>query len=402
MCQVAEIVHGLVNEFHGAPNRNNGDTFMVIWRVTGLTQQRVCKYADLSVTCFAKIIGSLQQATSLSSYRGHPGLQWRTSSNYRVCLHCSLHDGWAIEGAVGSEFKIDASYISPNVSVAINVEEYTHVYGVAMMVTGSVVKLCSPSIRDKFRLVETAFVPGSKDLELSWGLPEGAMGHAEGGEVPGGVDSGRALQACQREGSVVGGSSVGLSESVSVCQRHAPGRGQSLISPLPGGRPHRKSPSEDPIELNALDLYLDDLAVETPCDLGKRTWGARLRFKARQWLHVEKERKLQMEADQLFDSDRALVDMRSKYTEQFLQVFNMGYQNYYQGEWEAAKGLLTKTRTMLGFVDGPSCEILEFMASHNYEAICVVSHLTWLVSDCSWSGGLGSAFLQGSVDTFSF
>jgi len=26
-----------------------------------------------------------------------------------------LHFGWAIEGSIGSEYKIDASYLSPNV-----------------------------------------------------------------------------------------------------------------------------------------------------------------------------------------------------------------------------------------------------------------------------------------------
>ena len=29
-----------------------------------------------------------------------------------------IHLGWAIEGAIGSEHKIDASYLSPNVNLA--------------------------------------------------------------------------------------------------------------------------------------------------------------------------------------------------------------------------------------------------------------------------------------------
>ncbi|CAJ1454397.1 unnamed protein product [Effrenium voratum] len=33
--QIAEIVHGVVDEFHGAANKNNGDTFLMIWRVMG-------------------------------------------------------------------------------------------------------------------------------------------------------------------------------------------------------------------------------------------------------------------------------------------------------------------------------------------------------------------------------
>merc|ERR1719191_874744 len=30
--QIAEIVHGCSNEFHGAANRNTGEMFLVIWR----------------------------------------------------------------------------------------------------------------------------------------------------------------------------------------------------------------------------------------------------------------------------------------------------------------------------------------------------------------------------------
>ncbi len=34
-----------------------------------------------------------------------------------------LHIGWGIEGAIGSEFKIDASYLSPNVNMSSKLEE---------------------------------------------------------------------------------------------------------------------------------------------------------------------------------------------------------------------------------------------------------------------------------------
>merc|ERR1719412_2173581 len=32
--QIAEIVHGVVDEFHGAANKNSGDTFLMIWRTS--------------------------------------------------------------------------------------------------------------------------------------------------------------------------------------------------------------------------------------------------------------------------------------------------------------------------------------------------------------------------------
>ena len=41
-----------------------------------------------------------------------------------------LHIGWAIEGAIGSEQKIDESYLSPNVNMAARLEAATKQYGV--------------------------------------------------------------------------------------------------------------------------------------------------------------------------------------------------------------------------------------------------------------------------------
>ena len=55
-----------------------------------------------------------KRSSVLAAYRNHPGLQQRLREKCRVDLSFALHRGWAIEGAVGSDFKIDASYISPN------------------------------------------------------------------------------------------------------------------------------------------------------------------------------------------------------------------------------------------------------------------------------------------------
>jgi len=38
--------------------------------------------------------------------------------SYKVTLSFGMHIGWSIEGAIGSNFKIDASYISPHVNTA--------------------------------------------------------------------------------------------------------------------------------------------------------------------------------------------------------------------------------------------------------------------------------------------
>merc|ERR1719326_243974 len=55
--QIAEIVHGVVDEFHGAANKNNGDTFLLIWRTSGLDPHMISRMADMSMIAFAKCLG---------------------------------------------------------------------------------------------------------------------------------------------------------------------------------------------------------------------------------------------------------------------------------------------------------------------------------------------------------
>lgn len=68
-------------------------------------------------------------------YNTNPGLKARLGEKYRVRMGFGLHVGWAIEGAIGSEFKIDASYLSPNVNMSARLEGMTKIYGVPLLLT---------------------------------------------------------------------------------------------------------------------------------------------------------------------------------------------------------------------------------------------------------------------------
>lgn len=52
-----------------------------------------------------------------------------------------LHVGWAIEGAIGSSYKIDASYLSPNVNMAARLEAATKQFGVEILISGPLFNL---------------------------------------------------------------------------------------------------------------------------------------------------------------------------------------------------------------------------------------------------------------------
>merc|ERR1719253_1438934 len=109
---------------------------------------------------FAKILGAAQRAPVLAAYRTHPGLQQRLGENSRVSMTFGLHAGWAIEGAVGSEFKIDASYLSPNVTIAASLERATAQYGVSFLASQAVTRLCHKKTVHKCRLIDKVTISG--------------------------------------------------------------------------------------------------------------------------------------------------------------------------------------------------------------------------------------------------
>lgn len=62
-----------------------------------------------------------------------------------------LHVGWAIEGAIGSRFKIDASYLSPNVNMASRLEAATKQFGVLTLISGQIAQLMTNTNRKFLR-----------------------------------------------------------------------------------------------------------------------------------------------------------------------------------------------------------------------------------------------------------
>ena len=76
-----------------------------------------------------KIHAELNRSHTLRDYPKHKQLNERIP-NYKVRMGYGLHFGWAIEGAIGSYHKVDASYLSPHVNVSMRLEGSTKQYGV--------------------------------------------------------------------------------------------------------------------------------------------------------------------------------------------------------------------------------------------------------------------------------
>merc|ERR1712232_1555557 len=158
--QVAKIVHSIVDEWHGAANRNIGPAFLIVWRMReNFDGDMKTKIGDMSVISFVHIVAAINKSAVLKYYSEHPALLARLP-NYRVRLGFGLHYGWAIEGAIGSDFKIDASYLSPHVNMASRLEAVTKQYQVLILMSEPLARLCSPDMSQHFRTIDRVTLKG--------------------------------------------------------------------------------------------------------------------------------------------------------------------------------------------------------------------------------------------------
>jgi len=160
--RIAGVVHSCIQEFFGSPNKNIGDAFLLAWRLSGHPAKKQQRLADMALISFIKIIAHINKSPLLAEYRNHPKLVKRLP-NYRVRMGFGLHSGWAIEGAIGSEFKIDASYLSPNVNMASRLEAVTKQFGCLILMSDALHKLMSEPTAEECRLIDHVKIAGSKE-----------------------------------------------------------------------------------------------------------------------------------------------------------------------------------------------------------------------------------------------
>jgi len=126
--------------------------------------------------------------------------------------------------------------------------------------------------------------------------------------------------------------------------------------------------STQPMNLFSVDCDYMSIKVDKSEPL-QITWNSKQRFRARQFNESQKAniKSLDCVIADIFDKDANIKVMRRRFTQEFFQNFNMGYQNYAEGEWAVARRMLVSTQCLLGVEDGPSSALLRFMEEHQYE-----------------------------------
>ena len=104
----------------------------------------------MSVMSFLLLISGLKRSRKMIKYNTHEGLNKRMP-NYQVKLGLGMHTGYSIEGAIGSFYKIDPTYLSSHVKMAETLEGATKTYGVPLLISETLHKCLSRGIKDYCR-----------------------------------------------------------------------------------------------------------------------------------------------------------------------------------------------------------------------------------------------------------
>jgi len=113
----------------------------------------------MSVVSFLLLISGLKKSRKMVKYRSHPGLNKRMP-NYDVRLGMGLHMGYCIEGALGSFYKIDPTYLSPHVKMSERLESSTKVFGVPILISEPLYKHLSHKTQTYVRPVDWVIFSG--------------------------------------------------------------------------------------------------------------------------------------------------------------------------------------------------------------------------------------------------
>ena len=182
--EIADIVHSSVDKFGGATNKNIGESFLNVWKFYNevpvkdkegnITTQRkdnlleidptnpmVAITADSACLAFLRVLMKINKSFNILNYRNNEEIKKRIP-DFKLNMGFGLHIGYGIEGAVGSTYKIDASYLSPNVNIAARLETATRQFGLNLLISGPLYKLFSDEMKKICRYIDCVYVKGSE------------------------------------------------------------------------------------------------------------------------------------------------------------------------------------------------------------------------------------------------
>jgi len=168
--KISDIVHETVEVSGGNVNKNLGGSFLSVWKLKAFHGPVETTYVhhltevphvvDNTLRSFLETQSLLRKNDTLGQVNREVCMQNRLPG-YSVQMCYGLHLGWAVEGAVGSEHKVDATYLSPNVNIAARLQTATRFYGVNLLMSNALVSNMTTSLKNECRPIDRVTVKGS-------------------------------------------------------------------------------------------------------------------------------------------------------------------------------------------------------------------------------------------------
>ena len=117
---------------------------------------------NLALSAFVNVIGEIRKSDMLQQLLRRNNF-WSKFPGFTVRMGFGLHIGWAIEGAIGSEVKIDASYLSPHVNIAARLEAATKMYGIDILVSEAFYEGLGSGRKSLCRVLDRVAFKGSSE-----------------------------------------------------------------------------------------------------------------------------------------------------------------------------------------------------------------------------------------------
>ena len=121
----------------------------------------ISAFADRALLGLLKSFAGINREESIKAWENDYRLGAFVKA-FSVEMSFGMDAGWAVEGAVGSSYKIDATYLSPNVNMASRMMCASKQYKLGILVSHAVYEMLTPQAKKVMRHIDTVFVKGSK------------------------------------------------------------------------------------------------------------------------------------------------------------------------------------------------------------------------------------------------
>lgn len=176
--KVAYVLHNIVKDCKGAANKNIGDAFLLSWKLdddlvntkTGEIKkcERSSDYFDNALYAFLKFTVLLRRYDSfITEFSKESNKRlYQRMPDYRCAMGMGLHVGVAVEGAIGTAQKIDATYISLHVNNSEFLESSTKAYKVPLLMSNFFQEHLSAEAKTMTRQIDWVKVTDELFFEL--------------------------------------------------------------------------------------------------------------------------------------------------------------------------------------------------------------------------------------------